>query len=465
MKNLLVVLFFATGSLSVRAEMEPPPDAVPGEPHAMQHIERVDTLHAERQAAYANDADVWVRRGVLANRRERTVVIDAEATGLGPGNPVEFVLIGSASGHDYEALAVAYPTPSDVHEALVFIGLPVGEGFNPASLRFVPKGERVHATISWTDQEGIAHSWSAEELIEDARAGNALPVEGFAFVGSLTVQAEDGPGYAADLNDPHSIISIYNEPTTVLDRPRPVAQSDVYGVLQPYPGRQPTYGEFLQVKLHPQKPAGEYRVFDLELIITGGDEDVPVRLQLHDNEGTPLHKEPRLPNVLAALNRLVEDDRTPFIRLAIGDEVALREIRDLVQLLTAFEDEEIMYLEPPVSGHLFHRAFTPQETFRERADRPSQALELALKRTKTRQLTGVVREIVDTRARREDPFTADITEFPVTTAEDLPDLLLEIGHRLPVLLVFVDGDVTYGELMAWLRPVQATHPTLFLFLD
>jgi hypothetical protein len=34
-----------------------------------------------------------------------------------------------------------------------------------------------------------------------------------------------------------------------------------------------------------------------------------------------------------------------------------------------------------------------------------------------------------------------------------------------VLFVFAAPDITYGEMMAFVRPVQGTHGTIYVFLD
>ena len=69
---------------------------------------------------------MFVRPGLLANRAEKWVKIQAEAVGASTNSPCEFMLIAEASGHDYESLMVSFAKPSDVHEALVFTGMNPG---------------------------------------------------------------------------------------------------------------------------------------------------------------------------------------------------------------------------------------------------------------------------------------------------------------------------------------------------
>ena len=440
----------------------PPDDADPDRPPTLTLIEEVDAIHDEWLEDAKKNPDIRVWRGLRADRAQQSVQIIAEATGLATDHPAEFLLISTRSGHDYEALAISYARPSELHEALEFIGIPAGAPFNPRDLRFFPKGERVLVTVRWTDREENSHAWPAEALVRDSRTNASIPEDGFVFVGSHWLEEDGERRYAADTYDPHSLISLYNEPTTVLDVPRPVSQGDVYGFLRPYPGRQPEQGQRLEILFEPEFKDGRSRIADITLDIRAGAEDAPIHLTLYDDDGEALHDGVALRNVFGALNRLIRAERTPFLHLRIGDEVPLKEIRDLVRLLVAFEEEEDLHFEPPAPGDLFYRAFIPAEAHRDPANRPSQALELRLERDGP-DLAGRVVNIRDIRARREDEFEAEVTEYDVSTPAQLPSMLAEIQHHLPVLLVFAPADLTYGTLMEWLRPVRDTHPTVHIF--
>lgn len=443
------------------AHLSAPDDADPETPAALRHSALVDERFALHQEKQADDPDWFVRRGVRAHRGERVVEIDAEATGLSPEHPVEFILIGTASGHDYEALAISFAAPSDVHAALKWIGLPAGKAVQTAARRFFPKGERVHVSFEWTDEEERLHQWPAESLIMDARIPDSLLHEGFTFVGSQWVEAETGRRYAADVRDPHSIISIYNEPATVLDRPRVVSQGAVYGFLHPYPDRQPAVGQFLRITLRPEKEPGDRRVFDTVLSMAPDERGATV-LSLRNGMAEALHEGRTLSNVLHALNRLVSEGRTPYVQLEYDPEIALDEIRSVLKALKVLEEEDLLYMEPPLGDDLFYRAFLPVEDHRDRARRPSQALELTL-RSEEDAWTGVLAVIEDTRSHFEAPFEAEVSEYPVDTPEALREAVDKIGHPLPVLLLFVSGAASYGDIMEWLHPVMDTHPLIHVF--
>ncbi len=463
-----VLLCITLGShpLQSAAELTPPQDADPHESARLIHAQRARQQYAQHKERYADDTAVWVAPGVIARREPPQVEIWAEATGLTENEPVEFILIAPKSGHNYEAIAVAHALPSDIHEALEFIGLPAGAPFNPVARRFFPRGERVWVSLQWTDADDQEHQWRAEDLIRDGRADAALPPEGFAFVGSQTVTTDDGLQYVADHFEPMSIISIYNEPSTVLDRPQRVDQSAVYGFLHPYPDRQPAAGQWLQMVLEPEFTDGRRRVVPLTLAIQAQVDEYPVHLQLRTNDGEPLHDEPTVSAVLNTLRAHDTPEQTVFLDLEWGPDLPLNELRDLVQVLSTLETQGKLNLEPPTDDQwLFHRAFLPQPEHRDPARRPSQALELRITRTNEDETTALIRHIEDTRERREDPFEPRITEHPLTDPTAIPDVLEEINHRLPVLLVFAPATLTYEAAMEWVNPALPSLPTIYFFLE
>ena len=468
MKILHVWLWCAavcwTAAWAVDGELTAPEDADPGTVYSLRQIEAVDAIQARWEADHDGDGQYWFRRGVRADRVAQSVEVLAESTGLTSEAPVEFILIGPTSGHDYEALAVSYARPSDIHRALEFIGMDPGAPFNPPGRRFFPKGERVWVSVTWTGPDGQAHQWPAEALIRDGRTGEALPQEGFVFVGSQWLTETGERVYAADSREPQSVLSVYNEAITVLDRPRRVAKGEVYGWLHAHPEREFEAGQLLRIRLEPEHRDDWRRVRDVTLSLAPGADHQPLALVLRDEQGEPLHEGRALVNVLAAFNRIVEREQTPFVQLELHADTPLREARDVSRLLKAFEDEETLHIEPPRPGELYYRAFIPEEEHRDRAQRPSQVLELRLAQADG-EWRGTVVEVRDVRERREDDFKAEVREVPVASAGELAAVLAEIGHRLPVLLVFVSEIATYGQVMQWIGPVQETHPIIYLYLE
>lgn len=466
-----ILLFAARGysieqdSLSAETDtspLSPPTSADPDFTHTLQHHAWVrdwtESLHAEAET----DPEIWVAPGIVANRDQQRITLWAEATGLPSDTPVEFLLIGELSGHDYEAIAISYARPIDVYEALTFIGLPPGNPVMPRDLRFFPKGERVNVFFRWRTDEDEYIEVKAESLVRDRRSGDALPTIGFTFVGSHWLDVDGERVLAAEQRDPRSIISVYNEPTTLLDPPRQAGQQQLFGFLHAYPDRQPAFGTLLEVVLVPERTDGARRVVDVVLAVNKTLDGI--ELQLQNEAGKALHEDPSLPGVLAAFEELKVADQTPFVQVESAMSVPLAELRSLYRWLRAFQDEDILYMEPPQGDELFYRAFLPNEAHRNPAQRPSQALELRIPATDREQPAEVV-HIQDQRRRIDDEFDPSIETHAVPQPEELPRVLADIDHHLPVLLVFAPAQMTLGELMTWLGPVRETHPTVHLFLD
>lgn len=432
----------------------------------LQHHEYVGKWTVQQREKHAADDLIWIRPGILANRATREATLWADATGLTTDNPLEFLLISESSGHDYEALAVSYAVPSDIRAALEFIGVPAGAPVNPLRLRFYPKGEPIAVTIEWTQNKQPVQ-WRAESLVRDRRTGATLPENGFTFVGSDWIErGDEGKRLAADVLGPGAIISLYNETTTVLDMPGVFRQTEVYGYYHPHPDRIPPKGTLMSVRLKPVRPLDAPLVADLVLHVQTGDEDRPIQVNLRKlTSGEPLHDSPTLDAVMVALSEVQTADRKAFVQLQVDQGVPINEVRDLSRILQQLEQDGVLQVEPPVEGKPYYRAFMPVERHRERANRPSQVLELDIQyRTSRDSLKVELNQISDLRERREDGPTLDVLAHLVETPEDLKALVEEINHRLPVLIVFAPEDLPYGQLLEWLSPVIQRHPTVHVFM-
>ena len=183
---------------------------------------RVDAAYQAALAAHAGETDRWfVARGVVADKSERTVRVDAFSTGLPPGSILEFLLITLNSGHDYEATFQTTALAADLARAFAFIGLPTGRPVAPGSFRFWPAGERVLATASVDGAAPIP----LDAFAADAQTKAPLPETGFLYVGGAW--KEDGT-LTVDSAGPGSIVPTYNEPVTLFDLPRRAPQGTVY---------------------------------------------------------------------------------------------------------------------------------------------------------------------------------------------------------------------------------------------
>ncbi len=223
------------------------------------HAERARAAYKANLERHKGVKNVLVLPGLVANRKVKRVEIMAEATGMDVGAIVEFLLIDQSSNRGYEALLWSFARPSDIHKALVFIGMQPGIPYDPAKLRSWPKGERVLLSIAADGPEGPLR---LEKMVRDETKNETLPADGFVFTGSYTVPRRGDKTrreYAADVVGAKSIASIFSDPAAVLDVPRPVLQSAVYGKLVVSSEYDFAANELVTITLEPEYKDGRRR--------------------------------------------------------------------------------------------------------------------------------------------------------------------------------------------------------------
>lgn len=447
-------------ALTLRAEPEVSPERA-------ANLQRVEAAWAQRQAAASEDR--FVRRGVVADRKARTVVLDAEATGLEARGIVEFPIISENSAHDYEALFIAFAKPSDISAAIEFIGVPRGRPVQPAALAFWPKGERVRISVGLPDDPAVP----IETLILDAAQENKpLPTRGFIHSGSTWAEADGQRSFAADGDGPGALAASYNEPTTVLDMPRQAQQGEVYERFVANPETLFQKGAFVRIEIVPEPRPEAYprRVTDLVLAARapeGAPEIGAARLRLTEaGQGPDTAPELPLADALRAC-RAYLPDRDPYVTLDLDDSLSIQAAEDLARVLGALDNEDGLRLEPPKPGQLYYKAFLPQGAWRDRAERPTQPCELRFARGADGKGTATLVRIEEVWSEKPDNWRPDlkVQEVPVPGPDALPALLAASDYKQPVLLVFAPGSLTLGDVMPYLRAVQATHTSLHVFVE
>jgi len=416
----------------------------------------VDQALAEATAKFQGDANVLVRRGVLADRAAGTVTISARFTGVGTGETVEFFLVGPDSAKDYESLAVSAAKASDVHAGLAFVGLEPGRPVNYRESRLWPKGERVEMSFAWdvpVEDEKIkagAVRMNAEELMVDPRTEKPLAVEGFMFVGSVRVQSKEGgppDTYLADVSEARSIVSNYNEPGTVLDVPGQAVQGAVYGFRKISPAVKFSAGQSVTVTLKPMPMKdGSRRVSELKLTVEPMADRAGKAFQyiLSDEAGKRL-SDRTAASALAAIGSLVEAGHDVFVTVTPSDDMTLADVRRLYGLFDAAQGAKGLRVEPARAGHLFWRAFFPQEEWRDAQSRLGEPWELHL------------RANADAAMLRQFSYNDDqelkTKDFTFKDPDELAKILKEqSGRWTDGVFVFAPAEMTYGRLMSVIRP-------------
>lgn len=447
------------------------PDRAPQDPKDPALIASQKAFE-ENQAKHKGDADHFVRPGLLANRKDKTIRLWGRATHVQPSDPIEFWCIPSDSGKDYESLAVTYAKVIDVLEALKFIGMTPGRPVNFSENRVWPRGERVLMTFEWdAPAEGggkpTPKKVRAEELMLDGRNGNKpLPPEGFVFTGSywITPEGPDAkPMFAGDVMDGKAVASDYNERASILDVPRQAPKGVVYGTLKPNPAHKFTPGQPIQMVLEPEHKDGRTRVRDVSLHVSvppGKDLKDGV-FELKDPRGKPLTDKPTLLHVLAEFGKLTEAGQDPYVTLHVDGGLTLAQVQTLYATLGEMDVEKGIRIEAPPPGHLYYRAFFPNPQWRDRTRRLGRPWELHVGDEGGR-ITGTL--ILPADDIDDNGGKGDLT-FPVKTPADLARTLAEKSDKWSAsVYVFAKPELKYGDVMAFLRPGLETHPQMHVFL-
>jgi len=417
------------------------------------------TAFEENQARFKDSKDHLVLPGLLADRKAGQVRVWARATGLAGAEACEFLLIAPGSGKDYEALAVSYAKAEDVHRALEFIGMAAGEPVNFSTYHSWPKGERVKITAHVGEK-----SLPAEQLFIDMRDQKPIPEAGFVFVGSirLTPEGESEPKYAADLMDPRTIVSIYNEPTTVLDVPRRWAQGLVYGFMRPNPANTLEKDQSIQFTFEPEHRDPPLRVRDMQLIVKAPNDpkaslDEVVLVMIDGSQKKDVARG-NVAEMLAAISETVQANRDPFVRVQIDPALSIENTKKLYSILMSVEGETGLRLLPPGPGEIYHEAFFPDEEWRDPSRRVGEPWEILLSVRDGKVRAGVKRFVEDEGGGRiEEMYRAD-------SPEKLAALLADKSTQWSkTLFIVATPDLTYGQVRDFIRPSLATHPTVYVF--
>lgn len=433
-------------------------------------VQAAARFQAEKSAAHKGNADIMVRHGLVADRKSRRIDLVAASTGVARDGPVEFLFISPSSGHDYEALVIAAAEPSMLHRALTFIGLEPGRSVNPEALEFWPKGERVTISVVCRETNYWRGRIAAEFLVLDSESRKPMPSDGFMFVGSQWVESSSSTnlGYLADITQPHSLASLYNEPGTVLDVPEQASQGAVYGTRLVNPDYALPANTLLDIRIEPKHRSGMMRVQDLNLTISGAPNGPPglagVRASIKKGDGKSIIRDLAVSEALQHFSELVDKSIDPFVSLGFDGHITMAQAKAVCEVLSELEGKRGIRIEPPPEGQLYYKAFLPNEKHRTRADRHAQPWELRL------YSTGSTNQTVLTHIEeiwKGDSIYPELkpTDYIVEGAPHLRTLIDEHGPGLPVILVFAEPTLTHAELMRMLAPVMSTHGTVHVFVE
>lgn len=437
-----------------------------------QCVKLAQERYEAAKVTYTNNPDVLVLPGLVANRKQRRVEVLAESTGLAAGELAEFLLVDKDSSHGYEAMLWSFAKPSDVHWALIFIGLKPGPPYNPRTVYFRSGGDRVNVTIADSDTPPVP----IETMIMDNETEETLPEEGFVFAGSMTIPAPDGKGgtvYVADEYDPRSVASVYNERSAVLDVPRQAPKDELYGRQVVNPDAYVEGGKLLTIVMEPRDPEGRAEPPHTVLSVGSIPGATGLVYRLTGADETLLKEGASVMPVLEQLSGLRTNDIPPYVALSFAAALPVPELIKVCLPVAVMESMGMVQMDPPADDQLYYRSFLPDKAWKLPAGRPTQPWELHLSLSEEK-VTGkmVLNEAVWSEGSTEPSFSSRTIDVPapmdLRAALDADTLARQTAGKSPlpgVLLVFVPPSLTYGQLMNFLKPVKDTHGTVYVFVE
>ena len=422
------------------------------------------SLLEERKKNHGDDANYFIAPGVIANKQEKTVMLDAFTTSVAPGDIAEFFIIGEHSGNSYEALFFAFALPSDICRAIEFIGLSKGRSVDYKNLIFWSKGERVNGVAI---KENTSDKIPLESFVYDAKTKSLLQQTGFVF----TADGWKDNAFIGDEVGPISIISSYNESLSVLDTSGKAMQSDVYERYVVSTNFTRGRDVWYTIVLTPEKrPKGKpLRVVDYKLSFKKSDvEGSTSNVVCSGSYKTQQSQEKedfKNESLSTAINNMRKflPEQDVFASVDWSEDLTIREIKTVCTMLKMIDADNAIRIEPPVSGHLYYKAFLPNDDWRDRTKRFSQPCALRFHK-KDDGSYGANLEIIEEiwgDSSLDPELKISVSEN--ITPEALPKLLKTHTPNLNVLLIFAPRDMLYKNVVPYTKSIFDTHKNIHVF--
>ncbi len=423
-----------------------------------------DELNGTNQKTFAGKEDFLVLPGLVADKKTKTVTVLGETTDIAVNDIAEFYVIGEASGHDYESLAISFALPGDIIKALEFIGMKAGHPVSAQKMQFWPKGERVRMFFArHSDPKQLV---PVEKFIMDDRTGKTLPEVGLAFTGSTVIRNAEGEEVlAADAREPQSVASVYNEPETVLDVPRQANQDALYDHLHTHDGMRFPKHELIDIVIRPEFTDGTERVCDLALKVEPPadrlDSITNYIYRIEGADGKLLNEEKDIRSVIDVFVKKNKASKDIYVSVSFADDVPAGRAAQVSQVVQSWETSGSIRVAPPIEGQLYYRAFIPNPAHLDRKGRSGHPWELRL-RKKDDSVSGTLTQCeFDWKSGDVQNPAVKATDFEVTSSDDLRDTLKRNeserkaeGKRpnIPVILLVAPTDMPFRQIMDFITP-------------
>lgn len=452
MNSLLTVI---TALFTQYLTLNPPVQENPSVPLSVKPSALVN--YEKVKDAVAGNENFWTAPYVLADLENEEVWVWGQHAGMGVNEPLEFFVISEMSGHDYESLMISFAEPSIIHEALLKIGAEPGGSVSPETYRFWPRGTRIVAEIQWMPTGStVPVMMPVEQSV--LTNGEVMDFTPWVFTGAPMLESFENEGemvYGPDLYSPNSIASTFNLQNTVFDLPFQGGKTQTYGTFIRNPETDAPTGQPMLLKLRKAKPGEAPSELDLALSFTGREGKLGI-------EGIDELKAIDLAEFGAFLNQ--RESEYHFLQLDFGPELSLARITTLAREMQLLEKHvNSVRVEPPLENQLFYKAFVPDPRFRNRDNRPSQPIELHLRKDGGEEPAATLMELTEVWSDAQQPAIIE-TRIPLENPQSFVSYLEDPEKQRPVLFVYAPPSLLHRELKSWTAPVLEQFPVVFVYL-
>jgi hypothetical protein len=289
--------------------------------------------------------------------------------------------------------------------------------------------------------------------------------------------------YAADEYQPKSIVALFNSTYSVLEVPYSAVKETVYQNTVINPEHPLPEGALVTLVIEPANKDGSRRVKNLVLQVETGrtpttqltnevERLASLRPQLKD-AGTVLNREENLISVIQTLAALDRKKHDYFVAVNFGDSVTLGQAQSLARILSTIDREQGIRIEPPPTGQLYYRAFTPERELLDREARLFHPWELELSENGG-QVSGKLLHVESVWRTDASRSELKFTELAVSDSKSLrKELDAEAENarksdqraKAPMIMVFAPSTLTHGQLAKFLAPAMTTHKVVHVYLD
>jgi hypothetical protein len=411
---------------------------------------------------YKDNSNFLVLPGLVADKADKSIVIDGEITELTSGEPSELFVIYDKSSHGYEALAYSFARPADIIKALKFLGMTPGKSVDSMNRQLWPKGERV--LFSFVVDPKKPKEVPMKNFVIYTRTGKT-PEHRLSqvFTGSVMVDDFDDKSkkvLMADYMDPYGIATSYTEPGSIMTTPDNVSKGTAYGSVTSGP-LLPPKGTPIKIVLRPEYTDGKQRMqyFDLN-IATNGLGNIVYKVK---KSNAADYNTLTLDTFLKQMIEVVEDGHDPFVKVEFDKNLSIGTIKKVAALLQEIESVNGIRIDVPAEYEPFYRTFLPNEQFRVRKKRYSQPCELWLSESNNVVSAKVIKPTATYLENQIDP-NITIKEFPVKDLKEFKEVLnANSDPEIKVLLIFVPENMQYSKVYNYIRPIMKEYPTLYIF--